>query len=80
MRKTEFKTIKQRAKEFVNKIEIKKTDQYNRRMKDWLSDEQVIKSMRVLSHFISIPSHILSEEETNMFDEELFEKINVTNK
>ena len=79
-KKKEFKTIKQRAKEFVDKIKIEKVDQYNYRMKEWLSDGDVIKAFRILSHFISIPKQILNETEIAMFDESLFEEINVSKK
>jgi len=79
-KKKEFKTIKQRAKEFVDKIDFKFEDQYHWRRREELTDEQIIQVMRVLSKFLTIPTHILNEEEQQMFDDVLFEKINMTNK
>lgn len=79
-KKKEFKTTEDRAKEIADRTEFKVVDQYNWRMKDWLTGVQVIEAMRTLAHFISIPTQILNETETAMFDETLFEKINVTAK
>lgn len=76
----EFKTTKQRAKEFVDKVKIERVDQYNWRMKEDLSWVQAIEALKILAHFITIPTQILSETETAMFNEELFEKINVSKK
>lgn len=79
-KKKEFKTLETRAKDIVKKIDFEKKDQFNWTMKKWLDDKKSLEALKVLAHFISIPSHILNETETKMFDEEMFEKINVTNK
>jgi hypothetical protein len=76
----EFKTIKQRAKEFVDKVELEIVDQYNWKMKEDLSDEDTLKALKVLAHFITIPERILNETETNMFNEDLFYKLNISKK
>lgn len=76
----EFKTIKQRAKEFVDKVKIEKVDQFNWKMKEDLNDEQSLKALKVLAHFITIPTQILNETEEQMFTDELFYKLNVTKK
>jgi len=76
----EFKTIKQRAKEFVDKVKIERVDQFNWKMKEDLNDEQSLKALKVLAHFITIPTQILNETEEQMFTDELFYKLNVTKK
>lgn len=74
------KKLEKKAKKIAKSMTIEKVDQFNWRMKEDLTGLEVIEAMRTLAHFISIPSHVLNEEETKMFDEKLFEKINVSNK
>lgn len=69
----------ERAKEIADKITIEHVDQYNWRIKNGVTNEQLLDWLRILSHFISIPTSVLSETETGMFNEDIFEKINVSN-
>jgi len=71
-------TIDEKAKRIAKGISMEKVDAYNWRMKKDLTWLDVIEAMRVISHFISIPTNVLNEEETKMFDEKLFEKIKVS--
>lgn len=78
MKKKEFKTVKQRAKDIVERADLKMVDRFNWKMKEWLSNEQAIEALKTISHFITIPTSILSETEMDMFKEELFEQIKVS--
>jgi len=78
MKKKEFKTVKQRAKEIVERSDIKMVDRYNWKMKKWLTPVESLEALIVLANFITIPTNILNEEESKMFDERLFEQIKVS--
>ena len=79
MRKTKHEKLEERAKTIAENMKIEHIDQFNWRLRKDLTDEQVIAWMRVLSHFISIPTNILNDAEIAMFSEDIFEKINVSN-
>lgn len=74
------KKLEAKAKKIVDKITIEHVDQYNWRIRKDVDNDKLLDWLRVLSHFISIPTNVLSEEELKMFDEEIFETINVSRK
>lgn len=78
MKKKEFKTVKQRAKDIVERADLKMVDRFNWKMKKELTPEQSLEALITIANFITIPTNILSETEMAMFKEELFEQIKVS--
>ena len=83
MKKKQFKTLDQRAKEIASRTTVEVVDQMNWRIKEeWLTQEQKIEAMYKIFHFITIPDKVLNDTEKLIFTEapDLFEQINVTKK
>lgn len=72
------KKLEKKAKDIASRMTIEKKDVYNWKIKDDLSNEDFINAVRVIMNFITIPTGILNEDETKLFDENLFFKLKVS--